>query len=145
MNFNLLLIVVISIGYILIYYKISSSRVKNVSIKSTEQERTFMVRVSLIVVTDIVCWLPIIVFTYLSYLGYQIPDIIVPLSSIVLLPINSFVNPFLYSRVEIFFYEISKKIVHVTNIMVTSFITYLQTFLHWATQLCSNGLSADGH
>ena len=128
MSFNLLLIVLISTGYIFIHYKISSSKVKIVSTNRTEQERKFMVRVSLIVVTDIVCWLPIIVFTYANYFGYQIPDIVVPLSSIVLLPINSFVNPFLYSKVETFLYETSKKCVQVTSIMVTSLIIFLQLF-----------------
>ena len=128
MSFNLILIVLISTGYIFIHYKISSSKVKIVSTNRTEQERKFMVRVSLIVVTDIVCWLPIIVFTYANYFGYQIPDIVVPLSSIVLLPINSFVNPFLYSKVETFLYETSKKCVQVTSIMVTSLIIFLQLF-----------------
>ena len=145
MSFNLLLIVVISTGYILIFYKISSSRVRNVSKNKTEHKRTFRVRIFLIVVTDIVCWLPIIVFTYASYFGYQIPDIVVPLSSIVLLPINSFVNPFLYSKVEIFLYEITKKILQFTKRIVTSFITYLQLFLHEATQLCSYCLPAVGN
>ena len=68
-----------------------------------------MIRVFLIVLTDIVCWLPIIAFTYASYFGFKIPDIVHPLPSIVLLPINSFINPFLYSRVEIASYELIKK------------------------------------
>ena len=145
MSFNLLLIALISIGYILIFYKIRSSRVNNISTNRTEHERTFMIRVSMIVATDIVCWLPIIVFTYANYFGYQIPDIVVPLSSIVLLPINSFVNPFLYSKVEIFLYEITKKFLQVTKFIVMSFITYLQLFLHEATQLCSYCLPAVGN
>ena len=117
MSFNLLLIVLISAGYILIFYKVRSSRVNNLSTNKLEQERTLMIRVSLIVATDIVCWLPIIAFTYASYFGYQTPGIVIPLSSIVLLPINSFLNPFLYSRVETVLYEILKNFVKRINII----------------------------
>ena len=67
-----------------------------------------MIRVSMIVATDIACWLPIIMFTYASYFGVEIPDIVIPLSFIVLLPINSFVNPFLYSKIEVLLYDMFK-------------------------------------
>ena len=118
MSFNLLLIALISIGYILIFFKIKSSRVNNISTNKTEHERTFMIRVSMIVATDIACWLPIIVFTYASYFGVEIPDIVTPLSSIVLLPINSFVNPFLYSRVEVILYDMFKYCVKKTHAII---------------------------
>ena len=72
----------------------------------------------MIVATDIACWLPIIVFTYASYFGLEIPDIVTPLSSIVLLPINSFVNPFLYSRVEVILYDMFKYCVQKTHVHV---------------------------
>ena len=111
MSFNLLLIILISVGYLLIFFEIRSSKVNNRSRNKSKNERKFMIRVFLIVATDIVCWLPIIAFTYASYSGWMIPDIVHPLSSIVLLPINSVINPFLYSRVEIVLYEIIKKLV----------------------------------
>ena len=60
-----------------------------------------MKRVILIIVTDIACWIPIIIFSYASYFGYPIPDIVHPLSSIVLLPINSLLNPIIYSQIDI--------------------------------------------
>ena len=109
MSFNLLLITLISVGYILIFFEIRSSKVKNCSRNESKNEKKVMIRVFLIVATDIVCWLPIIAFTYASYFGFKIPDIVHPLSSIVLLPINSFINPFLYSRVEIVLYELINK------------------------------------
>ena len=58
-------------------------------------------RVSLIVATDIVCWLPIILFSFRNFLGYQIPDIVHSITSIVLLPINSLLNPVIYSKLDV--------------------------------------------
>ena len=58
-------------------------------------------RIFLVVVTDITCWLPIIVFTFLSLSEYPVPDIVHSLTSIVLLPINSLLNPILYSRLDV--------------------------------------------
>ena len=101
LSFNLLLIVLISIGYVLIFYKIKFRKVDRRSkVKSDENEGTVFWRVFLIVATDIACWSPIIVLSYLKYFGYQIPEIAHPISSIVLLPINSLLNPVLYSKIE---------------------------------------------
>ena len=111
MSFNLLMVILISVGYVLIFREIRQSKVNNLSKNRSNNERKFMIRVFMIVATDIVCWLPIIAFTYASYLGLKIPEIVHPLSSIVLLPINSFINPFLYSKVEIVLYQFIKKYV----------------------------------
>ena len=150
MSFNLFLIALILIGYILIYYKVRSSRVhSHLSNNRIDPERIFMIRVSLIVATDIVCWLPIIFFTYTNYFGWKVPSIIIPLSSIVILPINSFVNPFLYSRVEVILYKILKyclkKIVddilvycwQMSNIVITLIVTNVfDTVTFFAAVLC---------
>ena len=101
LTFNLFLIICISIGYILILYKIKSSKVRKSFKKKIKKENKLMKRVILIIVTDIACWIPIIIFSYASYFGYPIPDIVHPLSSIVLLPINSLLNPIIYSQIDI--------------------------------------------
>ena len=110
MSLNLVMVIIISVGYVLIFKKIKKSKVNNLSKNRLENDRKFMLRVFMIVATDIVCWLPIIAFTYSSYFGIKIPDIIYSLSSIVLLPINSFINPFLYSKVEITLYKLANKL-----------------------------------
>ena len=106
MSLNLVMVIIISVGYVLIFKKIRKSKVNNLSKNRLENDRKFMLRVFMIVATDIVCWLPIIAFTYASYFGLQISDFIYSLSSIVLLPINSFINPFLYSKVEITLFKL---------------------------------------
>ena len=102
LSVNFFFIMCISIGYILIFRKIKSSKVNKCSIKKkkSEKENKLMKRIILIIVTDIACWLPIITFSYASFFGYPIPDIVHPLSSIVLLPINSLLNPTIYSKID---------------------------------------------
>ena len=100
MSFNLFLIVCVSLGYILIFYKIKSRKSVKPSKTDPKKENTMLFRISLIIATDIACWLPIIAFSFASFFGYQIPDIVHSLTSIVLLPINSLLNPVLYSRID---------------------------------------------
>ena len=120
LSFNLLLIILISISYVLIFYKIKFRKIdKRSKNKSEENEGTVFLRMFLIVATDVACWLPIIVLSYLKYFGCQIPEIAHPISSIVLLPINSLLNPVLYSKIESILY---KKIKVVVCILRNQFI-----------------------
>ena len=64
-----------------------------------------MERIILIIVKDIACWLPIISFSYANFFGYPIPDMVHPLSSIVLLPINSLLNPIIYSTLDVLLFR----------------------------------------
>ena len=109
-SFNLFLIVSISVRHILIFYKIKSSKVGKCSKKKSNKENKLMKRIILIIVTDIACWLPIIILSYASFLKYRIPEILHPLSSIVLLPINSLVNPIIYSRIDSLLFQKLKQV-----------------------------------
>ena len=110
MSVNLLSIFCISIGYFIIFYKVRSKTINNCSEKRSENDKKLLIRVFLIITTDVACWLPIIVLSYASYFGYPIPDVMHPISSIVLLPINSLINPILYSKVEVTLYKLFKMI-----------------------------------
>ena len=101
MIFNLLLITCISFGYVLIFYKIRSKKMSNSSNNTSEKEKSMLFRIFLIVATDIACWLPIILLTFANFYKYEIPEIVYSLTSIVFLPINSLLNPILYSRIEV--------------------------------------------
>ena len=68
-------------------------------------------RVFLIVATDIACWLPIIVLSFTSFLGYKVPEIVHSITSIVLLPINSLINPILYSRIDSTLFKQLKQVI----------------------------------
>jgi hypothetical protein len=101
--YNLASLILICIGYILIFRRARNSKT---SVQTADEERAnkqirkMMIRIVFIVVTDILCWLPVIIMSILSYRKYELPDIVHPLSAIVFLPINSLINPMIYSRLD---------------------------------------------
>ena len=113
-SFNLFLITIIAVGYVLLFYKIRFTKVQKSSRNSSKTEKTLFFRISLIVATDIACWLPIIVYTYSSFFGYPVPDSVHSLTSIALLPINSLINPIIYSKIDVI---LMKKIRQVTSML----------------------------
>ena len=50
-----------------------------------------------LIVTDFICWVPICVMSFISFAGEELPDIVYPITAILLVPINSAANPWLYS------------------------------------------------
>ena len=84
--------------------------------RNSKVQTRLMVRIFLIVFTDVAGWLPVIVFTYASYLGYKIPEVIHPIFSIILLPINSLLNPVLYSRIKTVLFKLFKEIIFGNNV-----------------------------
>ncbi|KAJ8022743.1 hypothetical protein HOLleu_37727 [Holothuria leucospilota] len=54
-------------------------------------------RMSIIVGTDMLCWLPVIILGVLSQCGKQIPSKANPWLVVFVVPINSALNPFIYS------------------------------------------------
>ena len=62
-------------------------------------------RIALLIATDCICWVPICVMGFFSVAGYFIPDTAYAITAVVLLPINSALNPLLYSRILHMFWE----------------------------------------
>ena len=110
MSFNFFLVVFISIGYVLIFIKIKSTNSESLSKNKPRKEKTMLIRISLIVATDIICWLPVIVFSFLSFFGYPIPGIVHSFISIIVLPINSLLNPVIYSKLDVYLAVTLKKL-----------------------------------
>ena len=52
-----------------------------------------------LVATDFCCWIPITIMVFINFSGIPVSDIAYVISAIVLLPINSALNPILYSEV----------------------------------------------
>ena len=57
-------------------------------------------RVFLIIITDMSCWLPVIIMSIISYSGYKLDGEVLPYSAIIILPINSAINPIIYSGID---------------------------------------------
>ena len=73
-------------------------------------ENTMLYRISLIVATDIICWIPVIMFSFLSFFAYPIPVTIHSIMSITVLPINSLLNPIIYSKLDVYLAVTLKKL-----------------------------------
>ncbi|GAB6027654.1 Relaxin insulin-like peptide receptor [Chamberlinius hualienensis] len=70
-----------------------------VSLRSTQekQDRTIAQRFALIVGTDLLCWMPIIIIKILALCGIKIQDNLYAWLAIFVLPVNSALNPILYT------------------------------------------------
>ena len=55
-------------------------------------------KIMFLVLTDALCWLPICVTCMISFAGVKIPDTMYFASACILLPINSAINPLIYSK-----------------------------------------------
>ena len=90
--------------FITVCYSVISVKVKRQSIRVTEHEtvdlrsrrRKLNFKVSIIILTDFLCWIPFITVSLLHYLDLIDATLWYPLFSIIILPINSVINPLLY-------------------------------------------------
>ena len=95
-SLNFLSFVFIAFGYIFIYRHSSKSCKIVRNSKSKEQAAKMQKRIARIIATDFCCWIPLCIMAYVS-LGFTIPDLAYQICAVVLLPINSALNPFLFS------------------------------------------------
>ena len=97
--YNLTALLFICCSYIYIF---CSSKKSSKKMKTTNQTKNVKLgrRISYIILTDIASWLPIIIISFASYIGYTVEGEVSAISVIVLLPINSAINPLIYSRID---------------------------------------------
>ena len=97
---NFLCFIVITVSYIIIHFKsvISSKRIRGDSCGDifVKRNRAVQRKITLIIISDFLCWMPFITTCLLHY--YQTVDASSWYStfSIIILPINSVINPLLY-------------------------------------------------
>ena len=93
---NFLCFLFVAIGYLEIYRRAKKSAAKVHSNRSEQQAARMQKRIARIIATDFCCWIPICVMAYVR-LGVDFSNIVYQISAIFLLPINSALNPFLFS------------------------------------------------
>ena len=122
---NMILLCIVSASYILIsIYAKTSSRVLTkektpTGEKIRERNRKLQQKISLIIATDLLCWLPVAIVSCLHSANVFNATPYYPLISTVFLPINSVINPVFYNdvimkRIRQFYSKIVK--VFTTNI-----------------------------
>uniref|UniRef100_H2ZF21 G-protein coupled receptors family 1 profile domain-containing protein n=1 Tax=Ciona savignyi TaxID=51511 RepID=H2ZF21_CIOSA len=98
--FNFIALIYICAAYIAIYQRSSASS------ESTEQRQNeqrqiaakkMQRKISILILTDLTCWLPVCLMTFISLGRFGLPDEVYAASAIIFLPINSSLNPLIYT------------------------------------------------
>ena len=93
---NFVSFVFIAVSYFIIYkHSISSSANLGTS-RPINQAAKMQKRIARIIATDFCCWIPICIMAFVR-LGVEFSDIVYQISAVLLLPINSTMNPILFS------------------------------------------------
>ena len=94
---NFLSFFFIAVSYICMFVK---AKKNNFLLKNNErekQESRMQRRISRIIITDFLCWIPICIMAFAKLSGLYVDDVAYIVSAGLLLPINSAFNPLLYS------------------------------------------------
>ena len=94
--FNLLTFLAIAIGYMAIFYSVRMSQ-KNTNAPRDQIETRLAIRSTFIVFTDFVCWMPVVLLAILALYGVHIPSEVSAWVAVFVLPLNSAINPILYT------------------------------------------------
>ena len=85
-------------------------------------------RILCLVATDFCCWAPITVMALLSFGGVPVPGTAYVVSAIILLPINSALNPIIYSDVGSFIFLKAKTLRRSSSLPFNSVSSTKQKF-----------------
>ena len=96
MTLNFLSFVFIAVSYIIMYKHSTSSSANLGTNRPNNLANKMQKRIARIIATDFCCWIPICVMAFVR-LGIEFSDIIYQISAVLLLPINSAMNPILFS------------------------------------------------
>ena len=96
---NLLAFIVIACCYILMFVRFKEQRAQFQQNDLSEQEAKMQKRIARIIATDFACWIPICIMSYARIGGVELSNVIYQITAVILLPINSAINPLLFSSV----------------------------------------------
>ena len=96
LTFNLISFVFVFISYISIYIHIQRSRHESRR-ELSQADIDLAKRFALIIITDFVCWMPIIITNYVSLGGVKVNLQVSAWMAVFLLSLNSAINPLLYT------------------------------------------------
>ena len=94
--FNFLAFLTIAIGYIAIFFHVRQTR-QNSKREPDDAEVKLAARLTFIVFTDFLCWVPIIILSILTLSGVPLAPEVSAWVSVFVLPLNSALNPLLYT------------------------------------------------
>ncbi|XP_077972986.1 relaxin receptor 1-like isoform X2 [Styela clava] len=93
---NFLAFFVISVGYFVIYKNSTRENKALTNQQLKKRAKSMQKKVTVIIITDLLCWMPICIMGFLQVAGIDIPnDAYLPVG-LMIIPINSMINPMLY-------------------------------------------------
>ncbi|XP_076116691.1 G-protein coupled receptor GRL101-like [Mytilus galloprovincialis] len=97
--FNFILFVIIAVTQLVIYKEVTNP----IHIRSTKKNQDLVIarKLFLVVFSDFLCWFPVGVMGLMALRGHVIPSEVYAWTAVFILPINSALNPFLYTFASI--------------------------------------------
>ncbi|XP_067852849.1 relaxin receptor 1 [Heptranchias perlo] len=112
LGLNLVAFIIIVFSYTSMFYSIHKTGAQSAERSLFSREVAIAKRFFFIVFTDALCWIPIFLMKFLSLLEVEIPGTITSWVVIFILPINSALNPILYTITTASFQEKLKQCLH---------------------------------
>ncbi|XP_030058262.1 relaxin receptor 2 [Microcaecilia unicolor] len=110
---NLLAFVTIVFSYISMFCSIQKTGVQMSDVRKDKHGETAVAnRFFFIVLSDAICWIPVFLLKILSLLQVEIPGTVTSWIVIFILPVNSALNPILYTLTTSFFKEKLRQLVY---------------------------------
>nr|XP_034345341.1 relaxin receptor 2 isoform X2 [Arvicanthis niloticus] len=110
---NLLAFLVIVFSYVTMFCSIQKTALQTAEVRSNiGKEVAVANRFFFIVFSDAICWIPVFVVKILSLLQVEIPGTITSWIVVFFLPVNSALNPILYTLTTSFFKDKLKQLLH---------------------------------
>ena len=94
---NFLSFFFIAISYICMFIKSKKTKIATRNNQREKEHSRLQRRISRIIITDFLCWIPICIMAFVKLSGFRVDDVAYIVSASLLLPINSAFNPLLYS------------------------------------------------
>ena len=107
---NFLCFFFIAVSYVCIFIKSKNNTIETETNQREKEQSRIQRRISRIIITNFLCWIPICVMAFVKLSGFYVDDVAYIVSAGLLLPINSAFNPFLYSSLLDKLKEIFKKL-----------------------------------
>ncbi|XP_059178973.1 relaxin receptor 2-like [Physella acuta] len=92
-----ILLVLMTIGQLAIFCNISEDKMNTHSAIKRKREITVAKNLSLVVMSNLLCWLPLFVFGLMATNGYDLSHELYSWLVVFVLPLNSAINPVLYT------------------------------------------------
>nr|XP_030737982.1 relaxin receptor 2 isoform X2 [Globicephala melas] len=110
---NLLAFLIIVFSYTIMFCSIQKTALQTSEVRNnTGREAAVANRFFFIVFSDAICWIPVFVIKILSLFRVEIPETITSWVVIFFLPVNSALNPILYTLTTSFFKDKLKQLLH---------------------------------